>query len=161
MYLLSLILPRELVVAMAEALKLHPLGKEHITKGATMKTNGFLSTFNDWMPNPGRPGFFCKLLLRQSIHLNKIFLFLFFLLKKFFAFKVPWEIVKLKVDKSPHLWRSTSSKGRRRFSFLISRVLSLIAFRGFVASSSRSRSRGARGKKIRRNKATPYLSLES
>ena len=32
---------------------MHPLGKEHITKGATMKTNGFPSTFNDWMPNPG------------------------------------------------------------------------------------------------------------
>ena len=115
-----------------------------------------------------RTGFFCKLLLRQSIHLNKIFFsFLLFLKKssfkdvRKFAFKVPWEIVKLKVDKSPHLWRSTSSKGRRRFSFLISRVLFLIAFRGFVASSSRSRSRGARGKKIRRNKATPYLSLES
>ena len=84
MYLLSLILSRELVVAMAEALKLHPLGKEHITKGATMKTNGFLSTFNDWMPNPGRPGFFLQIVIEAINPPKQDFSFPFFFAKKVF-----------------------------------------------------------------------------
>ena len=123
-----------------------PLGKSTSQKGPQWKQMDFLPllTIGCQTQAASRTGFFCKLLLRQSIHLNKIF-FSFQKKSSFkdvrkFAFKVPWEIVKLKVDKSPHLLRSTSSKGRR-FSSLISRVPFLIAFRGFVASS-RSRSRG-------------------
>ena len=68
------------------ALKLHPLGKEHITKGATMKTNGFPSTFNDWMPNPGskQDRLFLQIVIEAINPPKQDFSFLLFFKKKFF-----------------------------------------------------------------------------
>ena len=68
------------------ALKLHPLGKEHITKGATMKTNGFPSTFNDWMPNPGskQDRLFLQIVIEAINPPKQDFSFLLFFEEKFF-----------------------------------------------------------------------------
>ena len=62
-----------------------PLGKSTSQKGPQWKQMDFLPllTIGCQTQAASRTGFFCKLLLRQSIHLNKIFFFLFFK-KKFF-----------------------------------------------------------------------------
>ena len=61
-----------------------PLGKSTSQKGPQWKQMDFLPllTIGCQTQAASRTGFFCKLLLRQSIHLNKIFFLSFFFWRK-------------------------------------------------------------------------------